>query len=272
MVTDVPKPWQFAALRVGAVTFLRIRRLTVLQAPIGEPADHRPEALDRPQCTRDRARRAPHHPRHRRTSGRGHTAPVQWPVHCHSHGQPGVLATAGRIAAMIPRFSVPFGAKELSALALPHDMWLRTSSGASPQSSALRMRLCRVRAHRPMGVPPGSRRSQRRGRDPGYTCSIVAHAVTLSGNTPVFVDISLDDYDPTPGTDSGHDHIARPTPSIATNTLGYPQDADSLRAVVTAAENRFGHKIWLIQACAHAFGATSGGDLVATAGGRPLSV
>jgi len=27
MVTDVPRPWQFAALRVGAITFLRIRRL-----------------------------------------------------------------------------------------------------------------------------------------------------------------------------------------------------------------------------------------------------
>jgi hypothetical protein len=27
MVTDVPRPWQFAALRLGAITFLRIRRL-----------------------------------------------------------------------------------------------------------------------------------------------------------------------------------------------------------------------------------------------------
>src|SRR5438093_638407 len=29
---------------------------------------------------------------------------------------------------------------------------------------------------------------------PAYTCSVVAHAVTLSGNVPRFVDISLVDY------------------------------------------------------------------------------
>jgi hypothetical protein len=29
---------------------------------------------------------------------------------------------------------------------------------------------------------------------PAYTCSVVAHAVTLSGNTPRFVDIDLHDY------------------------------------------------------------------------------
>ena len=29
---------------------------------------------------------------------------------------------------------------------------------------------------------------------PSYTCSVVAHAVTLSGNTPRFIDIDLEDY------------------------------------------------------------------------------
>ena len=29
---------------------------------------------------------------------------------------------------------------------------------------------------------------------PAYTCSVVAHAVSLSGNTPQFIDINLDDY------------------------------------------------------------------------------
>ena len=29
---------------------------------------------------------------------------------------------------------------------------------------------------------------------PAYTCSVVAHAVSLSGNKPRFVDITLDDY------------------------------------------------------------------------------
>ena len=29
---------------------------------------------------------------------------------------------------------------------------------------------------------------------PAYTCSVVAHAVTLSGNSPCFIDIDLSDY------------------------------------------------------------------------------
>jgi dTDP-4-amino-4,6-dideoxygalactose transaminase len=94
---------------------------------------------------------------------------------------------------------------------------------------------------------------------------VVAHAVVLSGNTPVFVDISLDDYNPTP--DRIADAITSRTRAvIATNTFGYPQNPTDLRAIVTDAENRFGHKIWLIEDCAHAFGATSGRDLVANAG------
>jgi len=98
-----------------------------------------------------------------------------------------------------------------------------------------------------------------------YTCSVVAHAVVLSGNTPVFVDISLDDYNPTP------DRIAaaittRTRAIIVGNTFGYPQNVADLRTVVADAENRLGHKIWLIQDCAHAFGATSDGELVAKSG------
>lgn len=100
---------------------------------------------------------------------------------------------------------------------------------------------------------------------PAYTCSVVAHAVTLSGNRPVFVDISLTDYNATP------ERVAAAiTPAtravIATNTFGYPQDADGLRQVIADAEARYDHKIWFIQDCAHAFGASTREGVVATTG------
>jgi dTDP-4-amino-4,6-dideoxygalactose transaminase len=100
---------------------------------------------------------------------------------------------------------------------------------------------------------------------PAYTCSVVAHAVSLSGNTPVFVDISLDDYNATP------ERIAdavgpRTRAIIATNTFGYPQDTDALRSIVSDAEHRYGHKVWLIEDCAHSFGATWAGESVVQAG------
>lgn len=167
---------------------------------------------------------------------------------------------------MIPRFSVPFGARELSALALPahhgvadFERSFAAKFGASDAIAFAYGRTAQWAFLQAVGVHDAEVVM------PAYTCSVVAHAVTLSGNTPVFVDISLDDYNPTP--DRIADAITSRTRAvIATNTFGYPQDAANLRAVVTDAENRFGHKVWLVQDCAHAFGATSGGDLVANAG------
>lgn len=100
---------------------------------------------------------------------------------------------------------------------------------------------------------------------PAYTCSVVAHAITLSGNRPVFVDISLDDYNTTP------ERVAeaitpRTRAVIATNTFGYPQDADGLRRVITDAEARYDAKIWFVQDCAHAFGASTEHGMVAETG------
>ena len=167
---------------------------------------------------------------------------------------------------MIPRFSVPFGAIELRALVLPaqHEVAdferrFAKKFGASDAIAFAYGRTAQWAFLQAVGVHDAEVVM------PAYTCSVVAHAVTLSGNTPVFVDISLDDYNPTP--DRIADAITSRTRAvIATNTFGYPQDANNLGAVVADAQNRFGHKIWLIQDCAHAFGATSGGDLVAKAG------
>ena len=167
---------------------------------------------------------------------------------------------------MIPRFSVPFGARELRALALPthhgvvdFERSFAAKFGASDAIAFAYGRTAQWTFLKAVGVHDAEVVM------PAYTCSVVAHAVTLSGNTPVFVDISLDDYNPS--ADRIADAITSRTRAvIATNTFGYPQDASQLRAVVTDAENRFGNKIWVVQDCAHAFGATSHGELVANTG------
>jgi perosamine synthetase len=100
---------------------------------------------------------------------------------------------------------------------------------------------------------------------PAYTCSVVAHAVTLSGNTPRFIDIDLHDYNM--NLDLAESAINEHTRAIiATHTFGYPQDLDRLESMVEKAEELYGHKIWLIQDCCHAFGAEWKGRIVGTSG------
>jgi perosamine synthetase len=100
---------------------------------------------------------------------------------------------------------------------------------------------------------------------PAYTCSVVAHAVTLSGNTPRFIDIDLHDYNM--NLDEAESAINENTRAIiATHTFGYPQNLDRLEAMVREAEARYGHKIWLMQDCCHAFGAEWKGRMIGTSG------
>lgn len=104
---------------------------------------------------------------------------------------------------------------------------------------------------------------------PAYTCSVVAYAVSMSGNRPHFVDIRLDDYNM--DLDLLAAAIGPATRAVvATHLFGYPMDLDRLTAIVADAERRWGHKIWLIQDCAHAFGATWRGRLVGEAGDAAL--
>jgi len=100
---------------------------------------------------------------------------------------------------------------------------------------------------------------------PAYTCSVVAHAVSLSGNQPRFIDIKLDDYNM--NLDLVPAVIGERTRAIiATHTFGYPQDLGRLEAIVREAEERYGHKIWLMQDCCHAFGAEWKGRMIGTSG------
>jgi dTDP-4-amino-4,6-dideoxygalactose transaminase len=104
---------------------------------------------------------------------------------------------------------------------------------------------------------------------PAYTCVVVAHAIVLSGNTPRFVDIMLHDYNM--DLNQVAEAITRKTRAIiATHLFGYPLDIDRLAEIVQEAEDRFGHKIWVIQDCAHSFGAKWKGRQVCRAGNAAL--
>lgn len=100
---------------------------------------------------------------------------------------------------------------------------------------------------------------------PAYTCSVVAHAVTLSGNTPRFVDINLNDYNME--LEQLATAINEKTRAVvATHLFGYPLDIDRVESIIAEAEARYGQKIWLIQDCAHSFGANWRGRDVGNSG------
>ncbi len=100
---------------------------------------------------------------------------------------------------------------------------------------------------------------------PAYTCSVVAHSISLSGNTPRFVDINLNDFNM--NLEKLKKTINKETRAIiATHTFGYPQDIEALEKIVKDSEERFGNKIWLMQDCCHAFGAKYKGRMIGTSG------
>jgi dTDP-4-amino-4,6-dideoxygalactose transaminase len=104
---------------------------------------------------------------------------------------------------------------------------------------------------------------------PAYTCVTVAHATVLSDNIPRFVDITLHDYNM--DLDKLETAINEKTRAIiATHLFGYPLNLDQLGEIIRAAETRLGQKIWVIQDCAHAFGATWQGKLVCNQGDMAL--
>lgn len=100
---------------------------------------------------------------------------------------------------------------------------------------------------------------------PAYTCSVVAHAITLSGNIPRFIDIRLCDYNMDLNLLMAAINV-KTHAIVVTHLFGYPVDIDYLEHIVKIAEAKFGHKIWIIQDCAHSFGAEWKGRLVSSSG------
>ena len=95
---------------------------------------------------------------------------------------------------------------------------------------------------------------------PAYTCVVVAHAIVSSGNIPVFIDSSADDFN----MDLAAAETAI-TPStgaiIATSLFGHPVNLDRSDALRAAYPG-----LVMIQDCAHSFDASWRGRAVQRAG------
>ncbi|HUP05572.1 MAG TPA: DegT/DnrJ/EryC1/StrS aminotransferase family protein [Caldimonas sp.] len=167
---------------------------------------------------------------------------------------------------MIPRFRPEIGAAELAVLLRRHDGAVQRFEEAFADAFGARSAVAFPYGRsalwaflRSVGLE-GANVAM-----PAYTCSVVAHAIVLSGNRPSFVDIRARDF----SLDLDHLESALGAGTqavVATHLFGYPLDLDRLEKIVAAGEARHGHKIWLIQDCAHAFGATWNGRLVGTSG------
>ena len=104
---------------------------------------------------------------------------------------------------------------------------------------------------------------------PAYTCVVVAHAVVLSGNAPVFVDCAKGLFN------MDLDGIRKAiTPKtrvvIPTHLFGYPMDVNAVEVIVKEAERKYGRKIFTVQDCAHSFGAKWDGALITKYGDAAL--
>ena len=104
---------------------------------------------------------------------------------------------------------------------------------------------------------------------PAYTCVVVPHAIVLSGNVPVFVDCAEGSFN--------MDYLSiekaitdKTRAVIATHLFGYPMDVHKLQEIVSKAEEKYGHKIYIIQDAAHSFGTKWEGELVTKFGDAAL--
>ena len=88
---------------------------------------------------------------------------------------------------------------------------------------------------------------------PSYTCSVVPHAIHLSGNIPVLVDIGNDNFNMDLKI-LEKSITQKTTVIIATHLFGYPMDMSKLIKIKEKAEKKYNKKIWLINDCAHSFG------------------
>ncbi len=87
---------------------------------------------------------------------------------------------------------------------------------------------------------------------PAYTCSVVAHAIKISGNIPVFLDVDLETFNF--DTKMLEKYINKKTGAvILTNTFGISQNAKKATQIIKKKESKYKNKIFLIQDCCHSF-------------------
>ena len=95
----------------------------------------------------------------------------------------------------------------------------------------------------------------------GYTCSVVAHAVVLSRNIPVFVDINLKNFNPSVKAICNA-ITPRTRFVILSHTFGFPQNSKAMENEIKKYEKKYKHKLWLINDCAHSFDAKNSNNRV----------
>lgn len=100
---------------------------------------------------------------------------------------------------------------------------------------------------------------------PAYTCVVVPHAISLSGNIPVFVDSKSDGFNM--DLEELEKTISKKTRAIiVTHLFGYPMNIDAIERIVAEKEKEFGNKIYIIQDVAHSFGTEWNNRLVTESG------
>lgn len=96
---------------------------------------------------------------------------------------------------------------------------------------------------------------------PAYTCVVVPHSIVLSGNIPVFVDCAENSFNMSyEGIEKAITKKTRAV--IVTHLFGYPMDVIRVNLIVKKAEEKYQQKIFIIQDCAHSFGAKWNNELV----------
>jgi perosamine synthetase len=89
---------------------------------------------------------------------------------------------------------------------------------------------------------------------PAYTCVVVPNAIVLSKNIPVFVDSAKDSFNM--NIELLEQSVTKNTRAIVvTHIFGYPMDVLKIEEIVQRAEQKYGHKIYVIQDTAHSYGA-----------------
>ncbi|MBI82898.1 MAG: hypothetical protein CMJ81_06860 [Planctomycetaceae bacterium] len=96
---------------------------------------------------------------------------------------------------------------------------------------------------------------------PAYTCVVVADAIVLSSNIPVFVDCGEGSFNMSyEGLEAALTEKTRAI--LVTHLWGYAMDVERVAEIVNRAEKKYGHKIYVIQDCAHSYGARWQGKMV----------
>jgi len=100
---------------------------------------------------------------------------------------------------------------------------------------------------------------------PAYTCVVVPNAIVLSGNVPVFVDCAEGEFNM--DIEGIRQVITEKTRVIIpTHLFGYAMDVHAVDALAREAEEKYGHRVYVIQDCAHSYGTRWKGDIVTSYG------